>query len=58
MIEIKIKADNGKVESLYDIDEHTMLKDIAMVVLKLEEMKEILIEESKNYEPVLELEGK
>jgi hypothetical protein len=55
MIEIKIESKNRKIQSHYNIEGYTELNDVAMTLLELERIKKRLLDESENYEPIMEL---
>lgn len=58
MIEIRIVAKKRKIESHYNIAGYTTLNDVALVLLELERMKKTMLEESENYEPIVEIKNK
>jgi len=55
MIKIRIEAKNRKIQSSYHIKGYTELNDVAMALLELEKIKQRLLDESENYEPIMEI---
>jgi NRPS condensation-like uncharacterized protein len=52
---IQIEAKNRKIQSRYQISGKTTLNDVALILLELERMKQKIMEESENYEPLMEM---
>jgi len=55
MIIIKIESKNRKIQSQYEIKGYTELNDVAMTLLELNKIQKWLLDESDNYEPIMEL---
>jgi NRPS condensation-like uncharacterized protein len=55
MIEIKIESKNRKIQSYYNISGYTELNDVAMALLELKKIEQRLLNESENYESIMEL---
>ena len=55
MIKIQIEAKDRKIQSSYVIEGYTELNDVAMTLLELNKISKWLLDESDNYEPIMEL---
>jgi len=55
MIEIKVVAKDGKIESKYNVDNDTKLVDVAMALLEIEKISNLLLEEVENYDSIMEI---
>ena len=55
MIEVKIRTDNKKIESSYDINGKVVLADIGLAVAEIERIKLLLLDEIDNCPPDIEI---
>ena len=56
MIEINLSVDENHIcHTNYNIEGYTTLNDVALILLEMNKIKQILLEESENYKPIMEM---